>query len=464
MAGALGAQQPADPARPPAAQPEDLASLSGKVLRLGQDQPLTKVKLTLVNLLGGTNYNAETDAAGAFQMEKIEPGSYWLIADKAGFVRQEYGARRPGEFGTGTVLTLRDGVKPSPLVIKMAAHGVVGGKVTDKDGDPIAHAVVQLMRYRYFRGRRMLVPLTTSWGAMTNELGEYRIGGIPPGEYYISAVLRQFTPPASSAANGPQRAFVPAFYPSAPRPQEAQAVSVTAGVELNGFDIQLPQARTVRVKGQVMNVPEGQGIMAVLSVAGEPAIGLFSSQYMQVQSSGAFEFAGVTPGEYVLYVQSTTDGQPRSVRIPVQVANTDVEEVSLVVSGSASVTGTLAIETDQQSDSSPDAAKKIPKGVRVQLSSVENLFVPEASTTVAEDGTFNFPSLGLARYEVRVTGLPHNSWVKKIQAGDQELPARVLDLSSGASAGPLSVQVKLTAGAVTGKALNNSGNSVSDAT
>ena len=95
---------------------------------------------------------------------------------------------------------------------------------------------------------------------------------------------------------------------------------------------------------------------------------------------------------------------------------------------------------------------------------MENLFVPEASTTVAEDGTFNFPSLGLARYEVRVTGLPRNSWVKKIQAGDQELPARVLDLSSGASAGPLSVQVKLTAGAVTGKALNNSGNSVSDAT
>src|SRR2546423_9231933 len=137
MAGVLGAQQP-DPARPPAAQPEDLASLSGKVLRLGQDQPLAKVKLTLVNLLGGTNYNAETDAAGAFQMEKIEPGSYWLIAAKAGFARQEYGARRPGAFGTGTVLTLRGGVKPLPLVIKMAAHGVVGGKVTDKDGDPIA--------------------------------------------------------------------------------------------------------------------------------------------------------------------------------------------------------------------------------------------------------------------------------------------------------------------------------------
>src|SRR5262245_27174014 len=130
---------------------EEKPSISGKVRSADNDQPLNKAKLTLQSVVGGRNYTAETQSDGAFQLDNLEPGIYWLSAEKTGFVRQEYGARRAGESRTGTTLDLRARADRAPIVIRMIREGVIGGKVVDQDGDPIAHASVQLMRYRYFR-------------------------------------------------------------------------------------------------------------------------------------------------------------------------------------------------------------------------------------------------------------------------------------------------------------------------
>ena len=38
------------------------------------------------------------------------------------------------------------------------------------------------MRYSYAMGKKQLMPMG---GAITNDLGEYRISGLGPGRYYI---------------------------------------------------------------------------------------------------------------------------------------------------------------------------------------------------------------------------------------------------------------------------------------
>ena len=70
------------------------------------------------------------------------------------------------------------------LSIIMTPQGVIAGKVLDQDGDPVAMVQVQVMRYSYARGRKQLQPTGT---ASTNDLGEYRVGNLAPGRYYISA-------------------------------------------------------------------------------------------------------------------------------------------------------------------------------------------------------------------------------------------------------------------------------------
>src|SRR6185369_11487556 len=82
-----------------------------------------------------TAYTESTDNAGKYVFEDVAEGRYTLAAEKAGFVTQRYGARATGS--TGTVLSLIQGVQLKDLNIKMTPQGVISGKVTDQEGDPL---------------------------------------------------------------------------------------------------------------------------------------------------------------------------------------------------------------------------------------------------------------------------------------------------------------------------------------
>ena len=66
----------------------------------------------------------------------------------------------------------------------MLPQGVISGRVVDEDGDPISGASVQILRQAYMRGRKQLTPAQSN---MTNDKGEYRIFGLAPGKYFVTA-------------------------------------------------------------------------------------------------------------------------------------------------------------------------------------------------------------------------------------------------------------------------------------
>ena len=74
--------------------------------------------------------------------------------------------------------------------LRLTRAGVVTGKVVDEFGDPVTDVFVTAMRYQYVQGSRRL--MQTGRGAQTNDIGEYRIYGLSPGQYYVSATLRNF--------------------------------------------------------------------------------------------------------------------------------------------------------------------------------------------------------------------------------------------------------------------------------
>jgi len=80
---------------------------SGQVINNVTSVPVRKVTLSLKPAkAGATTYTAESDAEGKFTIENVEPGGYTLTADRQGFVRQDYGARRaqgPGRFSNSRV-------------------------------------------------------------------------------------------------------------------------------------------------------------------------------------------------------------------------------------------------------------------------------------------------------------------------------------------------------------------------
>ena len=56
----------------------------------------------------------------------------------------------------------------------------------DKFGDPLAGTRVQVLRSRMIRGQRRL---QRRWarGDLTDDTGEFRVYGLPPGDCYVTA-------------------------------------------------------------------------------------------------------------------------------------------------------------------------------------------------------------------------------------------------------------------------------------
>src|SRR6185503_10881105 len=75
----------------------------------------------------------------------------------------------------------------SAIQLKLTPQSVIIGRVYDQDGDPVENAQVQVMRYTYPRSGRQLSTVGTG---TTNDLGEYRVAGLAPGRYYVSATGR----------------------------------------------------------------------------------------------------------------------------------------------------------------------------------------------------------------------------------------------------------------------------------
>ena len=122
-----------------------------------------------------------TDPLGHFHLEGIPEGAYELTGERAGYLKSEFGARRPG--GTGTILHLKPGDKLTDLTVKLVRCAVITGKVSDENGGPIK-ALVYAVSQNWLRGQRLY---DQSEGIWTNDRGEYRIVDLPPGRYYLCA-------------------------------------------------------------------------------------------------------------------------------------------------------------------------------------------------------------------------------------------------------------------------------------
>ncbi len=164
--------------------------MSGHVTNALTGEPLKKadVHLDYANrtgqMSGPRGYGGLADADGQFRFEAVEPGEYSLSADHSGFLYSSYGSKAPNQAGTNLVLV--PGQQVSNLNIALFPQAVISGRVVDEDGDPVP-AMVQIFALAWKHGKQTLQPRR---GTAANDLGEYRLSGLSPGKYYISAQSR----------------------------------------------------------------------------------------------------------------------------------------------------------------------------------------------------------------------------------------------------------------------------------
>jgi len=450
------------PQNPPATSPsqvskQDLCAVSGQVVRAGTGEPLKKAHVSLSQAGGsrpGESYGAQTNEAGMFSVENVQPGRYYLNVERTGYVTQSYG--ETSSRGSGAILTLGPGEKAHDLVFRLVPWAAITGRITDEDGEPVPRVRVMALRRVFSRGRRTL----SAWNfTQTNDLGEFRLWGLRPGRYIIRAESdREIvgrgvgTRPA-----GKDDAYAPIFYPGTPDAARAGAIDVRAGQDMPGVDFILIPTHAVRVRGRVFDAVRGQPVGCCVELHSAESYGFstFGGSETMDPKSGTFEIRGVVPGSYEVLAYSESDGRMHFARRRVEVGETDVEGVDLTISRGADLKGRVIVEGQGSVDLSD---------VDVSLDLAElDLRMGGMRGEVKADGTFTIPDVSEGAYDIYVRH-PPGSYLKAVRVSGQDVLEAGLSVGTGGIKGSIEVVLSTAGATVEGVVTGDGGLPVPGAT
>lgn len=374
---------------PPVAPPRDrqapaatgTARIRGRVIAADTGRPIRRatVRISSPELRDGVV--TTTDSDGRYEFGELPAGRFNVTATKSGYVGMGYRQTRPNT--SPTPVSLTDGEVRERIDITLLAGGVITGRVVDEFGDPLPDVMVSARRMQLFAGgaRR---PFPVGTPDTSNDIGEFRIFGLPPGEYYVSATPRG--PGTPSDVNRDRTGYVPTNYPSEPNIGAAQRVVVGAGLTVSNIVIVLTPTRVSRVSGVALDAegrPLRLGTVLALPRFGYPP----ASWSAQIRPDGSFTFGALPPDDYVL---RTIPNGPVEAAAPmwsaasVTVGDSDISNVVLQPQRAVTIRGRLT--------GAPDTLSRVvPQTTRIVASRAEPtpLFGPAPPPpSVHEDLTF----------------------------------------------------------------------------
>jgi protocatechuate 3,4-dioxygenase beta subunit len=286
----------------------DRATLTGQVLEEGSGAPVAGAQVNVMRFPterpapGSMGFayrplTATTDREGRYDVSGLEPGRYRVSVQKAGFATPLETGVPPIDLGAG---------QRRAVNITLQRGAVIVGRVLDEAGEPLADARVMAMRKMAMgsTGTRTnpdyLRPAGP--GAQSNDLGEFRLFSLPPGEYYVQASPRPDVG-AGSASRG--RTLLPTFFPSTSDQAGAEAITVGAGQTSDSLVIMMVGAPAFQVSGVVVD-ESGKPVSNAMVRLSQDDAGrgpMFTMQpwnQSRTDRAGRFSLGNVTPGAYTL--------------------------------------------------------------------------------------------------------------------------------------------------------------------
>jgi hypothetical protein len=487
---ALGAAPFAQqPARDTSAQKEAAPAgrITGRVLAADTGRPVKRARVfvSAVELPGGRG--TLTDDSGVYEIAELPAGRYTLTVSKAGFVSLSYGQRRPLQ--PGTPLRLDDNQQLKGVDFRLPRGSAIAGRVFDEDGDVMPGVNVRVMRYQYVQGERRLTP---AGGAQTDDKGQYRVWGLMPGEYYVSAVARNFAlgnfgggrgggrggadgfPIGGRAAFGGRRlssgdaddpdqlAYAPTYYPGVASVNEAKPVTVGLSQELLDINFNMQLVRASRVAGHVMNADGTEATSGNVNLApdtGTGAAAQVGTNYgARIQWDGSFSIANVPPGRYVLRARGANWDTPQYAQQPISVNGVDVDDLTVVLAAGGEIAGTVSFQAG--STPVPDVTQ-----VRITAPSVDQGSLgPQPNARVDKDGNFALVGVPAGSHLIRTNGNLRGWALKSVTIGGRDITDVPIALRSGETIANVEIVFTDNLTEINGTVINEAGAAVPDVT
>ena len=240
----------------------------------------------------------QTGLDGSYSAASVAPGDYYVFATVAGYVQPNAMVQAALDAGA-------DPKKPIPGIpmvhvvadrsvssdVTMQRGGAISGKVVWDDGSPATHVAL-----------------------VSDDLGNYRIAGLAPGEYRLKATLQvsmnlNMQGGGMNLARMMQDKPLIIYAPSTLHKSQAAALTVKAGDELRDQIVTLNLGGMHSVSGSITSVEDHHGInsasIELTDVSDKDVV-----RSAGVDASGNFSVSFVPPGTYNMEVSDAADTQP----------------------------------------------------------------------------------------------------------------------------------------------------------
>jgi len=452
-------------ARPPAVT--GMAAIRGRIFAADTGRPLRRARVAVsAPELGPEPRQTSTNVDGRYEIRDLPAGRYSVTVTRAGYLQLRYGQRRPLE--QGKPLQVLDKQAIENVNFSLPRMSVITGRVLDEMNEPVAGAQVLAMRSMYFEGRRRLVPATGGGPAgLTDDAGQFRVLGLPPGTYYLRAMMRDTW---TVSENGVEQTYgyAPSYYPSTTNIGDARRLTVGIGQEASNNDIALIPGRAVSVSGTAFDSHgrplAGQSVSLTQETRG-PGMGMFMSAGSgNVKPDGTFTIKSVPPGEFKLMARASGERGTEAATLPILVNGVDLDNVSLVTSSGGSITGQIVADTG----GAPAVARD---RVRVMARLADGDYDPRMGGPAAasldygrpkDDWTFALTDV-YGPVRLRIT-LPDGWMVKTIVQNDREIAEAPLELRNGEESSNVQIVVTNRVTTLTGQLADDKGAPLTDGT
>lgn len=411
------------------------AVVEGSVINTQNSRTIPRATVSLTRLKGGGGKSVRADGNGHFIFEHVEAGSYKLIAQRQGY----FSDSRLREYQP--VFDVAEGQHLRNMPVRLMPSALVTGQILDEYNDPVQDVEIKLLTIKMRLGQMVLSPAGQT---VSDDRGQFRIPGLHPGRYYVAVEYKSGKPAfdpvratamaqqlveqtlAASRRNGgaevaippqpdttePAFTYPPLFYPSTDDFQQAQAVVLRPGDEVE-TDFLIISAPVVSITGRVTNGMTGAPALTAQVAA-------YWTPYMEGEGlparispeDGRFEIRGVAPGHYTLRGSFTAEGVSYAGEQTVEVGIRGAQNVEIALLPDFVAAGHVTVT----------AAPRNPLGRIVIEFTGEGLMPRVRANANGPEFKFEAQLRPERRYRATVRNLPEDYYLKAVELSGHDLP------------------------------------------
>ena len=307
----IAEQPPKDPLINPASEPKN------------SDDFQKLLAQTMTAMMKGSNLSAVTGLDGSFSLEKVPPGTYYVVAQLPGYLSPltQFSMMERMKADAATLKAVKETAEKVVLAPNQPVHvdlriergASLSGVVRYDDGSPAPGVTPILMKLQEDGAWKQMAgggPMTPS---VTDDRGRYRIPGIEAGKYAVKAMLPTTQATMGLGGGAGSVAFhmnmsdaLVVYSGGVLREKDLKPVDVGPGADVDGVDIIFPLDNLHTVSGSVVAKADGHPVNAGTVTLMDPD-GKTWVRSAMVEQDGTFKMNYIPEGQYVLRAAGAAD-------------------------------------------------------------------------------------------------------------------------------------------------------------